>query len=61
MSAGVYPFSMADKNMKGLNALPGWRAACVARFHLLCLKLRPPTIALTNPVLTSMATTADCR
>ena len=42
--------------MKGLNAEPGWRWPLVARLNGRASKSVPPTIALTSPVLFSIAT-----
>ena len=47
--------------MKGLNAEPGWRWPLVARLNGLSSKSVPPTIALTSPVLFSIATSDGAR
>ena len=54
--SGVKPFSKAAANTKGLNAEPGCLSACAARLNWSVP--RPPTIALTYPVLGSIATSA---
>ncbi len=56
MASGLTPSCSARSRMKGLNADPGWRWPLVARLNGRRLKSVPPTIALTSPVLFSMAT-----
>ena len=55
---GAIPSRSAAARTNGLNAEPGWRSPCVARLNWLARKLRPPIIATTWPVWTSIATSA---
>ena len=57
MLAGVIPDCSAALQTKGLNVDPGWRLAWVARLKW---ESRPPIIARTAPVLTSIKTNAPC-
>ena len=52
------PFSKAAAYKKGLKLDPSCGCACIALLNLLDLKLYPPTIANTFPVLGSMLTRA---
>ena len=53
---GSTPSASARTRMNGLIAEPGWRWPLVARLNGRALKSVPPTIALTSPVLLSIAT-----
>ena len=53
---GSMPSDSARKRMNGLKEEPGWRWPLVARLKGRASKFEPPTIALTSPVLFSIAT-----
>ena len=53
---GSRRLSSASISVNGLNAEPGWRWPFVARLKGRFSKSVPPTIALTSPVLFSIAT-----
>ena len=56
--SGAIPLWRALARTIGLNDEPGCRSACVARLNWLRRKFVPPNIALTAPVLGSIATSA---